>query len=356
VRQVACGVAGLLALIAVLAVGLALVLRPAAHDRPARAAVPAPFSHVFLIVMENKSAAALMRDPNAPYIRALAARYAYDSAYYGVTHPSLPNYVALIAGSTFGSHSDSPAQRFSGPTLAQQLDRARLSWQGVMQSLPYPGFEGAWAPGASEAPPTLYAEKHDPFMLFPRLRGYDRRHIVPLSTLARELRTGAVPRFVFIVPNLCDDMHGQPPGPGARCPAGATALLVRDGNAFLQSLVPRILHSPAWRGNAVLFVVWDEGGGSPTLFPERLRSYLAPGPAAPPLLAAVPMLGRFGGGNVPLIVVARNGPRHLKIALWADHYSILKTIEAAWHLPYLAAAKNPDVPLLTPLLAKPSGR
>lgn len=355
-RRLFTGVGILVVLALILAGFVGLVLRPAAHGHPPHLAAPAPFSHVFLIVMENKSAPALLQDPNAPYIKKLAQRYAYDSAYYGVTHPSLPNYVALIAGTTFGSHSDSPAQRFSGPTLAEQLDRAGLSWQGVMEDLPYPGYGGAWAPGQSEAPPTLYAEKHDPFMLFPALRRHDRRHIVPLTTLAQELKVGGVPRFVFLTPNLCHDMHGQAAGAGALCSGGNQALLVQDGNAFLQTWVPRIMESHAWRGNAVLFIVWDEGGGAPTLAPGPLRAYAASGPGAPPLIRAVPWLGRLGGGQVPLIVVARKGPRHLSVPLWADHYSILKTIEASWHLPYLGAAKSPEVPLLTPLLSGPSAR
>ncbi len=331
------------------AVYVAVVLRPAAHPTPPPTGSPRPFSHVFVIVMENQSASTLLQNPRAGYIRMLARRYAYDSEYYGVTHPSLPNYVALISGRTFGSHSDSPAQRFSGPTLAGELDRAGISWQGVMQSLPYSGFAGAWSPGRSEAAPTLYAEKHDPFMLFPRLRAHDRQQVVPLSVLARELTSGAVPRFVFLTPNLCSDMHGQAGGPSPLCSGSQKGRLIQDGNNFLADWIPRILHSPAWRGNAVVFVVWDEGGGAPTLLPRALRAYMAPGPKAPPLLSILPVLGRLGGGNVPLIVIAREGPRHERLRLWADHYSILKTIEASWRLPYLGHAGSPAVPLLTPL-------
>ncbi|MGC8488879.1 MAG: alkaline phosphatase family protein [Clostridia bacterium] len=229
-RRLWTGLVMLAALVAVLFIYVGIVLHPSPRAVPAAQALPPPFSHVFVIVMENQSAAALMTNPGARYIQGLASRYAYDSAYYGVTHPSLPNYVALIAGTTYGTHSDSPSQRFSGPTLANQLDRAGISWQGVMQSLPYAGFDGAWSPGRSEAPPTLYAEKHDPFLLFSDLRRRDRNHIVPLTTLARELTSGRVPRFVFLTPNLCDDMHGQASGPDAACPGSNRELLVRDGN------------------------------------------------------------------------------------------------------------------------------
>jgi hypothetical protein len=345
-RWVVCGLI-LLALVA--------AWRLAAGSAPPTAAPsgrPLPFSHVFVIVMENQNAAALLRNPAAPYIRRLAQRYGYDRDYFGVTHPSLPNYVALIAGRTFGSHSDSPAQRFSGPTLAGQLDRHHIGWLAAMQSLPEPGYGGAWYPAGpndSEIPASLYAEKHDPFMLFDALRAVARRHVVPLSVLGADLRRGRVPPFVFIVPNLCDDMHGQLPGPGAVCPATDPTRLVRDGNGFLARWVPAILHSSAWRGNAVLFVVWDESGWQ-GVSPGSLLHYFQGGPASPPWLRALPFLGTYGGGPVPLIVIARLRPHRVDTALWADHYSLLKTIEASWGLGTIGHAASPGVPLLTPFV------
>ena len=348
--------AAVLALVAALGWGT-LRGSPARELRPRAPASPPPLAHVFVIVMENQSAGLLLQNPAAPYIRYLVRHYGYDSQYYGVTHPSLPNYVALIAGRTFGSHSDNPGQRFFGPTLPGQLTQRGISWLAVMQSLPTPGYRGAWYPAGAagqELPSTLYAEKHDPFMLFPGLWKQDAHHVVPLRMLAADLRSGQIPALVFLVPNLCDDMHGQPSGPGAVCPASRGALLVRDGNDFLARWIPIIMHSRAWGRSSVIFVLWDEAGGGGSLNPQALRSYLAAGPEAPYITAALPFLGRLGGGRVPLIVIAGGveGPR--RVALWADHYSVLKTIETAWHLPRLGHARAAAVPLLTPLLS-PTG-
>jgi hypothetical protein len=59
------------------------------------------FSHVFVIVMENTSWATLDQS-TTPFIHSLKSNWAYAADYHGVTHPSLPNYVALVSGDTQG--------------------------------------------------------------------------------------------------------------------------------------------------------------------------------------------------------------------------------------------------------------
>ncbi|MDA8193432.1 MAG: phosphoesterase [Thermaerobacter sp.] len=310
-----------------------------------------PFSHVFVIMMENQGPSGLTPQ-DTPYLQQLMHRYGTDSAYYGVTHVSLPNYVATLAGTTGGTHSDNPTQSFAGPTLASQLTRHHISWQAVMQSLPAPGYQGNWFPdnlppsaGPATPPPNaLYAKKHDPFLLFPNLLP-DRRQVVPLAALDQELASGRVPRFIWITPNLCNDMHGQIPGPGNSCPESNPAALLRRGDSFLARLIPQITRSPAWTGNAAIFVTWDETGPFRL---SHLAGYLSPGPAAPRFWGLP-----IGGGRVPLIVISRTGPKPLHIALWADHYSILKTVEASWGLRFLGQARSSAVPVLSPFFAAP---
>ena len=331
---------------------------PLVPERPTAAVSRVPrFRHVFVIMMENHSPEALL-SPAAPdpYIRHLIATAGYDSDYYGVTHPSLPNYVAALGGQTLGSHSDSPTQRFAIPNLALQMDQAHIAWQAAMQSLPHPGFLGSWYPdpiphaSPLATPATaLYAKKHDPFLLFPAVVKADANHVVPLTALGRELAAGTVPPFVWISPNLCADMHGQPSAPGASCPTSHPRALIEDGNAFLAAWVPRIMQSAAWGPGSVIFITWDEGSGPAGPSPASIQSYKAAGPAAPPIIHGVPWLGVLGGGRVPLIVITA-GQHPVRVHLWADHYSILKTIEASWHLKYLGHAQSPEVPLLTPLL------
>lgn len=82
-------------------------------------------------------------------------------------------------------------------------------------------------------------------------------HIVPLHTLLSELHSGRVPRFVWITPNLCADLYGQPDG-SRNCPANCSGQLVRRGNHFLRQFVPQITHSRAFSGHSVIFITWDE--------------------------------------------------------------------------------------------------
>ena len=76
---------------------------------PASAAAP---KHVILIMMENHGTDTLLGNKeDAPFLNELIAEpgVRYATQYYGVTHPSLPNYLALIAGDTMGIHDDCKA-------------------------------------------------------------------------------------------------------------------------------------------------------------------------------------------------------------------------------------------------------
>ena len=118
----------------------------------------------------------MIGNPNLPTFNALVKRGALARQYTGVAHPSLPNYVALIAGSTMNLRGDNPAQSFTGSTLASQLDSRGLSWKGYFQGLP---AAGSGVPYAG-----LYAKKHNPFMLNGDIANDPARaaKVVPLSS------------------------------------------------------------------------------------------------------------------------------------------------------------------------------
>jgi hypothetical protein len=349
-----------LAVAAVLALVLLVYDWPSAPPPlfPRRPHAIPDFRHVFIVMMENRSYGVL-DSALAPYLHRLATQYEVDTQYYGVTHVSLPNYVATIAGTTGGTHSDNPTQKFFLPTLANQLDARHISWEGVMGGLPETGYQGNWYPSgsrtlsASSMPRgAVYAKKHDPFMLFPNLMKRDASKVVPLSVLQTQLKGNTVPRFVWVSPSLCQDMHGQPSVPQAACPENNPAGLTQMGDRFLQHWIPAILASAAFRhGPSVVFLTWDEAGGPEGFSPAAVRQWLKPGPAAPSLLGLSAF--RLGGGHIPLIVMTNDGPSHRRVALWADHYSLLKTIEAAWHLPYLGHAEEATVPTLWPFFFAP---
>ncbi len=273
------------------------------------AAQPAPlrpFDHLFLIVLENRSYAQVAKNADMPNLNALARTYGLAADDHGTAHPSLPNYVDLISGGSWGSHSDDPSQTFDRPNLADQLEAAGLTWKAYMQGLPSPGFLGDFAGTGG-----LYAKKHDPFLLFPSIaRDPARaRRVVPLTQLATDLARGDAPTFAFIVPDQCHDMHGT-----SVCQDHAG--LDRAGDAFVGTWVRTIMASSAWTGNSAIVVTFDEA-------PQGLATLL-------------------GKDDNPIftVVIARQGPRHAVLHSRSDHDALLRTLEKAWGLPYLGAAAS----------------
>jgi phospholipase C len=187
---------------------------------------------VFVIVMENKSAAAALDPSQAPYTAGLARRYGLAEDYFAITHPSLPNYLALTSGSTWGI-SDDGYHVLPARDLGHQLTAAGVSWRAYMEGMTGGCFHS----------PYPYALKHNPFAYY---GGACPANVVPLTALAGDL-SGSTPRFVWITPGLCNDTHD--------CP-------VSTGDRWLRQTVPEITASAAWRAGGVLFITWDEGYGS----------------------------------------------------------------------------------------------
>jgi hypothetical protein len=196
-----------------------------------------PPAHIAVIVMENEEYGDIIGSRQTPFINALAHRYALARSMYAITHPSLPNYLAMTGGSTFGIDSDCTDCVVSSATsLATQLTDAHLPWKAYMEDLPKPCFRGATA--------GQYAKKHNPFLYYGRVTRSPAQcaHVVPLTELAGDERSHALPRFIWITPNLCHDMHSCPP---------------TQGDAFLARLVPPLLAALGPRG--LLVLTWDEG-------------------------------------------------------------------------------------------------
>ena len=160
----------------------------------------------FIIVLENHSAKGVIGDPNAPFITSLAQQYGEAANYFGVTHPSEPNYIAMTSGSNWFTNNDNPANRFDHTNVVDTLEAAHISWDAYMEALPPNPLDDFWP---SSAQP-LYASKHNPFALYTDIRGNPARvaHIKPYTELAGDLNSRHAPRFVYITPDQCNDMHG----------------------------------------------------------------------------------------------------------------------------------------------------
>ena len=221
---------------AALVVALLVVCAAAgAAPRP----VPA-FRHVVVIVLENKARGAVLGNRAAPAFNAFARGGAVLSRYRGVAHPSLPNYLALVSGSTHGISSDCTSCVVGGPSLADALAAKGLTWKTYAEGLPRAGWTG---PRSGR-----YAKKHVPFLYFRSVLSKPgwRRNVVPLTQLSPR----RLPDFALVVPDMCHDMHD---------------CSVAVGDAWLRRFVPPLLKV---EGTAV-FVIFDEayeaGNGVPAL-------------------------------------------------------------------------------------------
>ncbi len=201
-----------------------------------------------------------------PFTASLAARYGIANNYHAITHPSVPNYLALTSGSTWNVRDDSyhvlPRQ-----DLGSQLTAAGVRWRAYM--------EGLTSAGCLDSPPP-YDPGHYPFAFY---GGACPSNVVPLTALAGDL-AGDTPRFVWIGPDRCHDTHD--------CP-------VATGDEWLRQEVGVITAASAWRSNGVLFITWDEDDSS--------------------------------GDNHVLTLVVTPGAPHRVSARPYTHYSLLATME-----------------------------
>ena len=182
--------------------GMAWMLAPGvslAGTNDSNQAIPR-YQHIVEIMMENTSYSTIIGNPLAPNINALANTYGLATDYFGVTHPSEPNYVANIGGSFFGIQDDNqfyctPALATTDPncagttvdhtisaqSIADQLTAAGKTWKGYFQNLPPVPSTGLIMTGPNANGPytfkwpsntdALYASKHNPFVNFTGTQG-----------------------------------------------------------------------------------------------------------------------------------------------------------------------------------------
>jgi phospholipase C len=280
------------------------------------------FKHIFVIMMENTGIEALQGNTNAPWINQAMQTYAVAGNYYGVTHPSQPNYIASTAGTTAGVPDDNDVT-VNLPNIVDQLEAKHHTWKAYMQDLSLCTTKLDHACGNQ-----LYERKHDPFVSFADVQSNPARmaNIVDFSQLSTDLSTNTVPDFSYISPDQCNDMHGRGGGgPSDPCDFSNEQQLIAAGDTFLKNTVNAITSSKAWDGESVIFITWDESDftGSPTNFGfGDTRGCCDANP---------------GGGHVLTLVIQRNQSKDPTASYQLyNHYSMLATIEDSWNLGCLA--------------------
>jgi hypothetical protein len=371
-----------LALPALVALAGLLQLAPTAS-----AALP-PIKHVFVIIGENESASTTFGASSpAPYLATtLKSQGLFIPNYYGIGHFSLDNYIAMVSGqapnpSTSGdcpTYADflAPGLNSAGqetgagcvypsdvPTLMGQMDAKGVTWKGYMDGMgvdpardhrttcahPPVGALDPTEVGESAPPFDEYATRHDPFVYFHSVidnAPYCDSHVVNLTQLGTDLGSVATtPNYSFITPNLCNDGHDAPCKDGVG-PGGLTQF-----NSFLQTLVPQIVNSAAFKQDGLLIVTFDEAGGgdSTACCGEQ------PGPAE-----ALPGGTGPGGGVVGAVLLSPFIKAASSTSTAYNHYSMLGSIEDLFGLSRIgyatgAQAFGSDVYTNPPVAPKLSG-
>ena len=255
---------------------------------------------VFLIVIENKNAVGtggVYGSPAAPYINhTLFPMAAVSNNYFNPpgNHPSLPNYLWMEAGKSFGIRDDGPPSQHSQGThahLSHLLQNAGIPWRAYAESI-----SGNICPLTTEGG-GLYQTKHEPFVYFSDVTNgenphssYCIQHVRPLGELGSDLQRGAVGRYNFITPNICHDGHDS---------CGGDEVAHIDG--WLRSFLPEIFNSAQYKqGHVVVFLVTDEAAN--------------------------------GDGPIPFLALGQGVKRGYRNEIRYTHSSLLRTLEEIFHV------------------------
>jgi phosphatidylinositol-3-phosphatase len=204
-----------------------------------------------VVFVENHTLAQMQA--GMPYLNSLAHTYAYATGYTAATHPSLPNYLAVAGGSTFGITDDNDPS-------AHPLNGASVFGQALTKG----GTAAVYAESEpSNCYPTgaggLYAVRHTAWPYFVDEVSACKAGQVPSGdatsgAFAADAAAGRLPNVGWLIPNLCNDAHD-------------CALSVADN--WLKTMLPDVFNGPDWKSGHLAVVVTadedDRSGGNTVL-------------------------------------------------------------------------------------------
>ncbi|MFI4868383.1 MAG: alkaline phosphatase family protein [Steroidobacterales bacterium] len=367
--------------------------------------------HVFILMLENEGYHTTFGPKSrATYLNQLKRQGAFVSNYFGTSHFSLGNYIALVSGQAPNPVTDYDCAQFtefvatgatadgqaigsgciypaSVPTIANQLEAKGLSWKAYMEDMGNnPERESATcghpqigAPDNTQQAQVgdQYASRHDPFVYFHGIIDTPScaQRVVNLSELTADLQSiDATPNYVFITPNLCNDGHDG--GEHSQCVDGAPGGLV-SADRFLQTLVPQIMASPAFRRDGLLIITFDESDiesdYDATTNAITIRSgdaaaccHEPPGPNIPAYQAGAggarnaingPGLIGPGGGHIGAVMLSPFIRPGTISRVPYNHYSLLRSVEDIFGVSHLGFAGQPGLKGFgADIFTQPNGR
>ncbi len=175
--------------------------------RKANAPSKGPAAHVILVVEENRSFSTVYRN-KMPWLSALGDKYGIATNYYSNQKGSLLSYLWLSSGSSesrFGCDGNQCAHTITDGNIFRELNKAGMSWNVYADSLPNPGFMGAFA--------GEYAKRHNPAVWYSDVVNSpaQQQNVVPFTRFSVDLAAENLPDYSIIIPNLDDDAHDGSP-------------------------------------------------------------------------------------------------------------------------------------------------
>ena len=193
---------------------------------------------LLVFVVENKSVEQEMTQ--MPYVKGLAETYGYAADYTAIQHPSLPNYLAIFGGQTYGVNDDEPpsAHTAAGPSVFGEALRAGRTAKLYAEAMPS---------NCATNPEGRYAVKHNPWAYFVDERADCTQFDVPFDAFAGDVASGSLPNLGMAIPDMCNDAHD--------CELSVT-------NTWLTARMQEILAGPDWRsGRLAIVITADEDDG-----------------------------------------------------------------------------------------------
>lgn len=253
-----------------------------------------PVDKVIVFVVENHSLAEMQQ--GMPRTYAFARRHAYATHYAAIRHPSLPNYIAIAAGTTFGigDDADPSAHRLSGTNVFRQARQRHRTARTYADAMPH---------RCALANAGTYAVRHNPWAYFTPDRAACRQDDVPATRLAHDAAAGTLPNLGFVIPDVIHDAHDGTLG---------------QADAWISHRIATLTAGPDWRsGRLAIVVTADEDDHS--------------------------------AGNKVLTVVATQGQHRRVVTTRLNHYSLTGFLEDVIGAPHLRHART------APSLAKAFG-
>jgi hypothetical protein len=334
------GVCSFLVLVSLGALSTAQAQEPQAVPR---------FSHVFVVIGENTELIQINKNSMPYFTQTYKPDSAWLTNYWAISHFSTSNYIAMTSGQyTPCEQFDYPPSRCHQdvPNLFNQLTDAGVSWTEWNESMPEPcALENS---GESK---TLnsYRVKHNPAVYYDDVEGVngvwdaenrsqlcldnvlgtgDPEAPNDMSAFDDALAAGDVPAFNYIVPNQCEDGHDTcPPNPPS-----ATGQF----DQFLAREVPQILDSPAFDENSVLIVTYDEGASTGGGGGSNGGTPCKPWDTCP---------NAFHGGGRVAFAVQGDLVSTGTYATFANHYSLLRTLEEGFGITEFVGAADDAEPI-----------